>query len=192
MSRALKLLAIFAAFVAIVTLSRHSTSPSTTSTSTSSTSSTSTTSTTLKPAGTTCVASEFNGVFNQGEGAAGTVFASILLTKTTTGACTVDGYPLLTLQDKKGAILKSRILDTSPVDFPTAQANDPAQLLTLRDGSTMSFSLGYSDVAVGTETCASATTLNVQFTAGGPVITVNPAYPVEPCNSGTVWVSPFY
>ncbi len=192
MSRALKLLAIFAAFVVIFTLSRHSTGPSTTSTSSTSTSSTTSTSTTLKPAATTCAANDFNGDFNQGQGAAGTIFASILITKTTSGTCTVDGYPLLTLQDKTGAILKSRILDKSPVEFPTSQANEPAQLLTLRDGSTMSFSLGYSDVPVGTETCASATTLNVQFKTGGPVITVNPAYPVQPCNAGTIWVSPFY
>jgi len=146
----------------------------------------------MKPVGTTCVATDFNGLFNQGEGAAGTVFASVLLTKTTVGTCVVDGYPILTLQDAKGAILKSRTLDSSPVEFPDSHANLPAAPVTLHDGSTMSFSLAYSDVPIGTETCLAATTINVQLKVGGSVITVTPAYPLEPCNAGTIWVSPFY
>ncbi len=196
MSRTLKALAIFAAFVVIVTLSRHSTAPSTTSTtstaSPTSSSTTTTTTTTLKPVGTTCVGSDFNGVFDQGEGAAGTVFASVVLTKTSSGSCRVDGYPLLTLQDKMGAILTSKTLDVSPVEFPAAQANQPAKSQTIRFGATLAFSLGYSDVPVGTEVCGAATTLSVQFTVSGSDVTVTPVYPLEPCNHGTVWVSPFY
>jgi hypothetical protein len=120
--------------------------------------------------GTTCVGSDFNGVFDQGEGAAGTVFASVVLTKTSSGSCRVDGYPLLTLQDKMGAILTSKTLDVSPVEFPAAQANQPAKSQTIRFGATLS----------------------VQFTVSGSDVTVTPVYPLEPCNHGTVWVSPFY
>lgn len=190
MSRSLKMLSIFAAFVAIFILSRHITGPSTTTTTVSTTSTS--TSTTTKPVGTTCAGSEFSGVFNQGQGAAGTIYASVTLTKTTAGSCTVDGYPKLTLQDKTGAVLTSRTLDSSPIQFPDAQANQPAQLVTVHDGSTLSFSLAYSDVPRDTEVCGSATTLSVQFKTGGSAVTVTPTYPVQPCNAGTVWVSPFY
>jgi hypothetical protein len=142
--------------------------------------------------GTTCTGSSFTGVYNEGEGAAGTIFASVTLTKTTSGSCTVNGFPLLTLQDKTGAILNAKILDKSPVQFPSAQANQPAGDVTLHAGSTLNFSLGYSDVQVGNEVCGTATTISVQFKTGGTSVPVTPAYPVEPCNANTVWVSPFY
>jgi hypothetical protein len=60
------------------------------------------------------------------------------------------------------------------------------------DGSTISFSLGYSDVPDGTETCPSAVTISVQFSKSGSTTTVTPSYPLEPCNAATIWVSPFY
>lgn len=192
MNRTLKLLAVFIAVVVIFTVSRHFISSTTTTTTTTTSTTTSTTTTTATTVGTTCTGSAFTGVFNQGQGAAGTIFASATLTKTTGGTCTVDGYPLLTLQDKTGAVISSRILDKSPVNFPDASANQPAQPITVHGGGSITFSLGYSDVQVGAQTCGSATTLNVQFTAGGSVVTVTPAYPVQPCNSNTVWVSPFY
>jgi hypothetical protein len=188
-SRALKTLAIFAVIVVIFTLSRHAIHPSTTTTSTQST--TTTTIQVAKPV-TNCKGSDFTGVFNQGQGAAGTIFASVTLTKSSGGSCTVMGQPLLTLQDKTGALIDAKILTTSPVDFPDATANAPAKKLTVVLGTSVTFSLGYSDVPVGSETCASATTLSVQFVAQGSTVTVTPAYPVEPCNANTVWVSPFY
>lgn len=192
MSRAFKSLLIFAAFVIIYTLSRHAISPSSSTTTTSSSTSTSTTSTTMTPTGTTCTGSDFNGTFNQGQGAAGTIFASVTLTKVTPGTCVVDGYPVLTLQDKTGAVLKGRVLDTSPVDFPVAQANDPAASVTVGSATTITFMLGYSDVQTGTTACGTATTLSVQFKAQGTTVTVTPTYPLQPCNGDTVWVSPFY
>lgn len=190
MNRALKMLSIAAVFVLFIVLSRHFLSPS----STTSTLLPSTTSTvpTAKPVTVACKGSDFTGVYNQGQGAAGTIFASATLTKVTTGTCTTKGYPLLTLQDKTGAVITSKQLDTAPVQFPDAQANKPATSLSLSDGGTTTFSLGYSDVPVGTQVCASATTLSVQFTAGASAVTITPAYPVQPCNDNTVWVSPFY
>jgi hypothetical protein len=147
---------------------------------------------TAKPVAVACTGSDFSGVYNQGQGAAGTIFASVTLTKVTPGTCTFKGYPLLTLQDKTGAVITSKQLDSSPVQFPDALANKAPTQLSLSDGATTTFSLGYSDVPVGTQACASATTLSVQFAAGGPVVTVTPAYPVQPCNDNTIWVSPFY
>lgn len=190
MNRAFKMLGVAVLVVVLVLVGRHLVNPSTPTT----TLLPSTTSTvpTAKPVAVTCKGSDFSGVYNQGQGAAGTIFASVTLTKITPGTCVFKGYPLLTLQDKTGAVITSKQLDSSPVQFPDALANKAPTSLSLTEGSTTSFSLGYSDVPVGTQACASATTLSVQFATGGSVVTVTPTYPVQPCNDNTVWVSPFY
>lgn len=200
MNRALKSLAIFAAFVAIYTLSRHMVHSTTTTTTTSAphsttTSTTGVTSTTL--AGNTCLANDFSGVYNTGEGAAGTIYASVTLTKSTAGSCTLRGWPILTLQDRLGGLLT-----ISPVDVPSSgntfqfltpsQANHAPTTLTIAHNDTTSFALAYSDVAVGTETCDSAVTVSVQFVKDGATVSLTPSYPVQPCDGGQIWVSPFY
>lgn len=192
MSRALKTLGIFFAFVVIYTLSRHVTATSPTTSST--TPGTTTTASSTLPV-TSCQASGFSGVFNQGQGAAGTITASVTITKTSAATCTLKGWPILTLQDKSGALLTSSTVDTSnspPVQYPEAAANHAPTSLSLHHGSTTSFSLAYSDVPTGNEVCGSATTLTVQFAAGGSAINVTPAYPLQPCNHGKILVSPFY
>ena len=193
MSRALKSLAIFFAFVAIYTLSRHVVSPSSTTTSVTSSTIVSTTSL----GATACQGSDFSGVFNQGQGAAGTINASITLTKTSTGTCSIMGWPLLTLQDRTGAVLPSSTVNlpsvNSQVGFPDPRANRSPSSLTLKRGAATTFSLAYSDVPSGSETsCPSATTLSVEVRKGGNTVTVTPEYPLTPCSAGTVWVSPFY
>jgi hypothetical protein len=192
--RTLVLLGVFLAFVAIFTLSRH---PTTTTTSTStSTSSTSSSTTTTKPAGTTCLGSDFRGRFNQGQGAAGTIYASVTLTKSTVGSCTLKGWPRLTLQDKLGAQLPVNAVDlpssSGGLQFSTPQANQSPSLLRLAKGATTNFSLAYSDVPTANSVCDNAVTMNVQLSVGGSTVTVTPTYPLQPCNNGRIWVSPFY
>lgn len=199
MSRALKSLAIFFAFVAIYTLSRHvidnSSSTTTTSTTTTSVAPTSSTTTTA-PAGTTCAAGDFSGVYNEGEGAAGTIYASVTLTKTTPGTCTLKGWPLITLQDRLGSVLPSTLVDeptgASGFQFLSPKANAAPTLVSLAQNQSTTFSLAYSDVPSGTTACDDAVTLNVQFVAEGAAIDVTPPYAVQPCDNGRIWVSPFY
>jgi hypothetical protein len=193
-SRALKTLAIVVAFVAIYTLSRHATSPTTTTTSTSVVSSTTSSS---QPSETTCRGSDLRGVFNQGQGAAGTIYASVTLTKTSSGQCALKGWPLLTLQDRTGQVLPSSTVQlptvNSQIQFPDSRANAAPSLVTLRKGSTTTFSLAYSDVPTGNETtCGAATTISVGLVRGASTVPVTPDYPQAPCNHGQVWVSPFY
>jgi len=196
--RGLISVAIFVAFVAIFTLSRHAIDSGTTTTTTTTTTATTTSSTTSTTvASASCNASDFSGVYNEGEGAAGTVYASVTLTKTTAGTCTLKGWPILTLQDRLGAILKSTGVDEpSSADgfqFSTpSQANAAPKTLTLSMNGTTTFSLAYSDVQSGTTACESAVTISVQFLAGGAAIPVTPTYDVQPCNNGEVWLSPFY
>jgi Protein of unknown function (DUF4232) len=190
------MLALFFAFVVIFTLSRHAIDDKTTTTTTSTTTSTTTTTTIASTTGSTCVGGDFTGVYNEGEGAAGTIDASVTLTKVGSGSCTLDGWPLLTLQDTTGALITSTIVDVTPsnapIQFPAAQANEAPTSLTLAEGGTATFSLAYSDVPVGNATCPSARTVSVQIAKGGSTTAVTPSYPLQPCNKGTIWVSPFY
>jgi uncharacterized protein DUF4232 len=204
--RGLISVAIFAAFVVIFTLSRHAIDTSTTTTTTTSTTTTtaqSTTTTTSTLASSTCSGSSFSGAYNEGQGAAGTVYASVTLTKTTPGTCTVDGWPIITLQDKLGGLLT-----VTPIDVPkagngfqfltgtasdlTSAANRAPSLVTLAQNQSVTFALAYSDVAVGTAACGNGVTMSVQFAANGATVGLTPPSPIQPCDNGQIWLSPFY
>ena len=193
MSRALKSLGLFFAFVVIFTLSRHAIQSNTTTTTSSVASSTTTTAASGTPA---CSARDFRGVYNPAQGAMGTVYASVTLTKDAGPTCTLKGWPALTLQDRTGAILPSTTNDlptsNSPIQFPDSAANRAPSTLTLTNGATANFDLAYSNVPTGAESCPSVVTLSVQLVKNGSVVVVTPAYPPQPCNEGTIWVSPFF
>jgi len=197
MSRGFKSVLLFVAFAAIVVLSRHalhtSSTANSTTTAASATSSIPATSTTLA---TTCQGNDFSGVFVQGEGAAGTITDSITLTKKTAGTCVVDGYPLITLQDNQGGLVKSTPIELSPsnqvIQFPDPLANKVPAALTVTQGTSVTFSFGYSDVQTGNTACPNVGSLSVQFAAGGSTVSVTPQYALQPCNNATLWISPFY
>jgi len=197
--RGLTSVAIFVAFVVILTLSRHIIDPSSsTTTTTASTTTTTVATTTTSPIATasTCQGSAFTGLYNEGEGAAGTVYASVTLTKHTAGSCSIKGWPILTLQDKTGAVLDINQVNESgsnnPIQFTTAKANQPPSALTLTNGSTVNFSLAYSSVGTANTICDNALTISVQFAKGASTVPVTPAYPVQPCDNGKMWISPLY
>ncbi len=192
-------IAIFVAFVVIITISRHVIDPSSSTTTTGvpvTTTTISSATTTAVAAAPTCQGSAFSGVFNQGEGAAGTVYASVTLTKATPGACSIKGWPILTLQDKTGAVLPLSLVDqtgnNNAIQFTGTKANDPPVALTLTNGSVINFSLAYSSVQTANTVCDNAVTISVQFATGGSSLPVTPSYPVQPCDNGKIWVSPFY
>lgn len=201
MRRGLTSVAIFLAFVVIITFSRHAIDTSSTTTTTgvpvtTTTISSATTTTSIAAAASTCQTSAFSGVFNEGEGAAGTVYASVTLTKRTAGTCSVKGWPILTLQDKTGAVLPLNPVDESgtnnAIQFLTAKANEAPAQLTLTNGSVTNFSLAYSSVSTAKTVCDNAVTISVQFATGGASLPITPAYPVQPCDNGKIWISPFY
>ncbi len=202
MRRGLTAVALFIAFVVIVTLSRHviGNTSSTTTTSvpvvTTTTVASTTTTTTATATATTCQGSAFAGVFNEGEGAAGTIDASVTLTKHSAGTCSIKGWPILTLQDKSGAVLPVNLVDESGtgnvIQFPTAKANEAPTTLTMTNGSSTNFSLAYSSVQTANTVCDNAVTISVQFVTGGSTVPITPAYPLQPCDNGKIWLSPFY
>ena len=198
MRRGLTSIAIFVAFVVIITLSRHvihSTS-STTTTSPPATTTSLVTTTTTSAGAPTCSGSAFTGLYNQGQGAAGTIYASVTLTKHTAGSCSIKGWPILTLQDKTGAVLPVNLVDQSgtnnAIQFSSVKANQAPSQLTLTSGSVTNFSLAYSSVQTANTACDDAVTVSVQFATGGATVPVTPAYPVQPCDNGKIWLSPFY
>ncbi len=201
MRRGLTSVAIFVAFIVILTLSRHvidSTSGTTTTINTVPVTTTTVAATTTSSAtsATTCQGGSFTGLFNEGEGAAGTVKASVTLTKHTAGTCVIKGWPILTLQDKTGAVLPLNLVDESGsknvIPFPAPKANEPPTVLTMSNGSVTNFSLAYSSVQTANTVCDNAVTISVQFATGGASVPVTPAYPVQPCDNGKIWISPFY
>jgi hypothetical protein len=198
--RGLISVAIFFAFVAIFTLSRHH-APSVTTTTTGAP----ITTTTTTPSGTTttttlaaalCQGSSFNGVYNEGEGAAGTVYASVTLTKTSPGTCAETGWPIVTLQNKSGALLPVNPVNVpsagNTLQFSASKANRTPTQLLLHQGSVTNFSLAYSSVETANTVCDNALTLNIQFAAGGSAVPVTAPYAVQPCDNGKIWISPFY
>ncbi|HTT58481.1 MAG TPA: DUF4232 domain-containing protein [Acidimicrobiales bacterium] len=208
MRRGLISVAIFAAFVVIFTLSRHAIDTSTTTTTTARSTTTttlaaSTTTTTTTLASSTCSGSSFSGTYNEGQGAAGTIYASVTLTKTTPGSCTVDGWPLVTLQDKLGGVVT-----LTPIDVPqagndfqfltgtasdlTSAANRAPSSLTLTQSQSVTFALAYSDVPVGTQACGNGVSMSVQFAVDGATVGLTPPSPIQPCDTGQIWLSPFY
>jgi len=191
--RGLISVALFAAFVVIFTLSRHTTTPTTTTTSSTTSTSAPITTTT---SGTTCHGADFSGAFNQGQGAAGTIYASVTLTMKSGAPCTIDGWPVLTLQDKTGAVLPlTEVLapsSTLSTNFPDSRANQAPAKFSVHQGSTATFSLYYNDVPVGNTACVNAVTISVQLQKGGSAIPVTPDYPIQPCDNGRIVVSPLY
>jgi len=178
-------------------LGQHvTTSSSTTTTAPSNSTTTAPTTSTSGPLATTCSPKDFRGVFNQGQGAAGTIFASVTITKTTAGSCSMKGWPLITLQDKLGAVLPTRAINVPTnkdgFSFPTAAADAMPQTLRLSQGSIANFSIAYSDVPTGSASCPNAVTISVQFLPNSAAVTVTSLYPLVVCNGGSIWVSPFY
>ncbi len=196
MRRAVISLALFFAFVAVVTLGRiHAHATTTTTSTTTSSTTTSTTTTIAGPAA--CSGSDFTGTFNLAQGAAGTISTSATLVKRTTGTCTLDGWPVLGLRSASGAALPEQTVEVptagNPANFISSAANQPPKVLTLVQGSSVSFSVAYSDVTSGTETtCPNAAVVTVAVAVGGPVLPITLEYPIAPCDSGLLRVSPFY
>jgi hypothetical protein len=205
-SRALKSLAIFAAVIVIFTVSRHvihSTTTTTTTTTTTAAHATTTTTSTTVPVSEVCEGQNFSGLYNTGEGAAGTVYATVTLTNTGTTSCTLHGWPIITLQDKLGGLLTSALVDVPSTSNSfqflagsasglTSQANKAPATLTVAKNATTTFALAYSDVPVGTAACENAVSVSVQFAKDQTPVSLTPSEPVQPCGNGEIWLSPFY
>ena len=167
------------------TTSTTITAPSTSTTTTTSPSSTTTTAASL----TTCRGSQFTGTNVGSEGAAGTGYDIMSLTKVSGNSCVVDGYPIVTLLNTQGVITGFTL--SGSTNFPSAPSNAALVAHTVVAGQKIDIQLRYSDIAVGTHACASVSRANVQFVAGDSPVIIDFAFPISPCAS-VIGVSGFY
>jgi hypothetical protein len=168
------------------TTSTTSTTSTTAATPTSAPTSTTTTTVSL----TTCRGSDFTGANVGSEGAAGTGYDIMTLTKVSTGSCVVDGYPIVSFFSAKGVVVTGLSVGDA-TNFPVGPAHGAPSAHTVTSGGKVDLQLRYSDLPVGTTACPSVAQVNVQLVAGDASVPVSFPYPISPCG-GSLVVSPFY
>jgi hypothetical protein len=170
------------------TTTRATTSTTSTTMSTSTTTAPSTT-TTAAAASTAC--NQTKATPGQGQGAAGTITGSIVVTNAGTSPCTVDGYPTVALFSGSGAPLTVTMVNGLSVTVST-MANAPPSSFSVAPSSTAQFAYQYSDVPVGSETSC-PTSESASVTMPGAT-TASPSFQlaIGPCGNGTIKVSPVY
>lgn len=139
--------------------------------------STTTSSTTTTVGVTTCVRSGLGVETGKSSGAAGTVALGFVVTNISSTACTLQGYPALTLVPKSGSL-------SAAVSHTGA-----APLVTLAAAGEAGFVMQYSDVPVnGQATCPAVVSVEVALphVSGDPI---GVAARFDPCGQPDVTVS---
>jgi Domain of unknown function (DUF4232) len=167
------------------TTAAHHASDRTTTTTTAAASSSSTS---TSAAVTSC---SIKGASGQGQGAAGTITGTIVVTNAGSSPCTVNGYPTLGLYSGSGAPLTVTIVNGLTVNV-SAPANAGPSTVTIAPGGTAQVAYQYSDVPTGAQTsCPESESASVTL-PNGRGSTPAFALTASPCNNGTVYVSPVY
>jgi hypothetical protein len=149
----------------------------------------STTSTTGAAAAAGC--NHISATSGQGQGAAGTITGTVTVTNTGSTPCTVNGYPNLALFSGSGAPLTVTVVNGLTVSISPPADGAPAAV-TLAPAGTAQFAYQFSDVPVGSETsCPTSEAASVTM-PGATTGSANFALAIDPCNNGTVHVSPVY
>jgi len=175
-------------------VAKKTTATTTTTSSSTTTSSVATTSSTV--ASTSCVGASFTGVLQPSQGAAGSIYTSVLMTYHGSSTCTTTGWPLIRYFNASGSPMTTTIVRSS--SFFTGQAGVPTTPapVTVQSGGSLQFSLGYSDVPVGTQTSCPTVdhfTVNLPGSLGtSNAITVSGGGSFAPCGAGLAYVSPLY
>lgn len=184
---------LFAACSSNPTPSHRST---TTTTHLSTTSTTGATTTSTTGGATTTIAgavpcSHISASPGQSSGAAGTITGVITVTNTGPSPCRVNGYPTMALYSGSGAPLTVTMANGLTVSL-TPPANAPPSTVTVATSSTAQFAYQFSDVPVGNETsCPTSESASVTM-PGATTGSASFALAIDPCNNGTIHVSPVY
>jgi hypothetical protein len=168
----------------------HATSSTTSSTVTTTTVPPSTTSNTASTPGSAACA-RVSASPAAGQGAAGTITGTVTVTNTGSTACTANGYPTIALASGSGAPLTVTMVNGLSVDV-SAAANAPPSTVSLPPSGTAQFAYQFSDVPTGSETsCPTSESATVTM-PGATTASASFALAIDPCNNGTVRVSPIY
>lgn len=173
-------------------------STTTTSTGTSTTSGGATTTTSAGGATTTtgsgvatCLASQLAIVPQQGSAAAGTVYQTFTLTNVSAGTCTLAGYPGMQLLASSGTAIPTTVVRGGLGGGAPSAAGQPPATVTLAPQQAAAFSAEYEDVPVATETSC-PTSAKAEITPPNDTTPAVVSVQMDPCDNGTVHVSPVY
>jgi hypothetical protein len=167
----------------------RTTRPAASSTTTSgrSTSSTTPASSTAPSGPVGCPTTDLSGAVTGTSGAAGTVEVTVGLKSTSAATCVLTGYPGLQLLGPGGSALPTSVQRKGNYSFTAAAPTT----VTLADGQSAYFNIGYSDVPAGGETsCPTSTSLEVTPPDATDHLVVVAA--LAPCGGGTMVVSPVF
>jgi len=161
------------------------TGPPTTA-STTSTAAAAGTTTSAPPTSRTCPASALTGAVHGSSGGAGTIETTIVLHNASGAACTLSGYPGLTLLDANGNALTTTTVRGGDLAFERV----PPTTVTLAPGQDAMFNVGTTDVPTGTEACEEAARLQIYPPNATDTLIV--ALRLTVCGGGAVHASPVF
>jgi hypothetical protein len=147
--------------------------------------------TTTTTAAATAACDHITAAPGQGQGAAGTITGTVTVTNAGSSSCTVDGYPTLALLSGSGAPLPVTMVDGLSVTV-TPQAGAAASSVTLAPSGTAQFAYQFSDVPVGSETSCPTSEMATTTMPGATAASPPFALAIDPCDNGTIRVSPVY
>jgi hypothetical protein len=134
-----------------------------------------------------CATTALSGSVAGSSGAAGTIETTVALKSTSATPCVLSGYPGLQLLDSAGASLPTQVVRKGGYSFTSMAPTT----VTLSNGQSTYFNIGYSDVPMGTEqSCPNSTSLEVT-PPGATDHLLAPAV-LSPCGGGTLVVSPVF
>ncbi len=162
----------------------------TTTTSTSPSTTTSTSKSTTTTAGSTAC-DHVTASAAPGQGAAGTITGTVTVTNTGPTPCTANGYPKLALFSGSGAPLTVTNVNGLSVTLSPA-ANAPPSPVAVAPSTTAQFAYQFSDVPVGGQTSCPASETATVIMPGATTASPTFVLAINPCNNGTVKVSPLY
>jgi hypothetical protein len=151
----------------------------------------STTSTTGSPGLATCLATQLAMVPQNGNGAAGTIYQTVVMTNSSSTTCTLYGYPGMQLLDAQGGDIPTTVVRGGLGGGAPAGATQPATLVTLAPGQAAAFAMQFEDVQVGNETSC-PTSAKAEITPPNDTAPGVVAMAIGPCDNGTVHVSPVF
>jgi Domain of unknown function (DUF4232) len=133
-----------------------------------------------------CSAVDLAGSVTGSQGAAGTIETTISLRNSSSPACSLVGYPGLTLLDAGGNALPTNTVRGGGLQFE----NVPVTTVVLAPGQAALINMGTSDVPTGSETCSAASKLRIYPPNAVDTLTVSLELTV--CAGGTIHSSPVY
>ncbi len=119
-------------------------------------------------------------------GAAGTIQTTVGLKSTSATPCILGGYPGLQLVSSAGTPLPTTVVRKGNYSF-TQMA---PMTVTLANGQSAFFNIGYSDVPTGTAACPTSASVEVTPPNAFDHLSVTAA--LSPCGGGTMTVSPVF